>query len=231
MDQRPEDNLTTSPADLPEVPVVGYSPAEALTSDLPTQSKPPVEVQAQPAPQVPPTNQTQPAELSSEMPETTQTEPVASRSQFISWQASEYIEHEKSKNWYWGLGAVALVLVLVAIFLMKEYTFALLVVVMAVAVGLLAKRPAAQVSYKLDALGVAVGDKFFRYDSFRAFGVVREGAFANIVLLPVKRFSPGVNIYFPQEIGEQIVDTLGSVLPMQEVKPDLIDRISGRLNF
>ncbi len=178
-----------------------------------------------------PTNTAQPGPFMNPTSQASPVEAPVQQQPSIAWQASEYIDHEKTKEWYLGLGGVTLLLVLLAIFVMKEYTFAALAVVMAIAIGLLAKKPASQVVYKMDALGISVGDKFFRYDSFRAFGVSKEGAFATVVLLPVKRFSPSVNIYFPQELGEQIVDVLGSVLPMQEIKPDLIDKISGRLNF
>ena len=50
-------------------------------------------------------------------------------------------------------------------------------------------------------------------------------------MLPVKRFAPSVNVYFPPENGEQIVDVFGAVLPMEEVKQDFIDRLSEKLHF
>jgi hypothetical protein len=51
------------------------------------------------------------------------------------------------------------------------------------------------------------------------------------VFLPKKRFSPSVSIYFPEESGEQIVDILGSILPMEKIKLDFIDRIVRKLKL
>ena len=43
--------------------------------------------------------------------------------------------------------------------------------------------------------------------------------------MPIKRFKPGLSVYFPVSEGERIVDFLSSKLPMQEVSMDFIDRI------
>ena len=45
------------------------------------------------------------------------------------------------------------------------------------------------------------------------------------ILLPVKRFSPGLTLYFSEKEGEKIVDMLGARLPMQEIKPDALEKL------
>ena len=60
---------------------------------------------------------------------------------------------------------------------------------------------------------------------------MQEGALYSITLLPRKRFAPGVNVYFPPEQGEQIVDMFGAVLPMEPIKQDFIDRLGEKLHF
>lgn len=149
----------------------------------------------------------------------------------LEWHASEYVEHAKSTTWFITLGLITVALLAVAIWLLKDYSFALLVVVMAVAVAVWAKRPAHELQYRLSAQNVMVGEKSFSLHDFRGFGVLQEGGLYTVTLLPVKRFRPGVNIYFPEELGEQIVDILGSRLPMEHLQPDFIDRITNRLNF
>lgn len=155
----------------------------------------------------------------------------ASTAPVLQWQASEYINREKNTTWFVGLVVVAVALAVVAIFLMKDFTFALLIVVMAVALAVIARRPSREIQYQLSEAQLRVGEKTFPLGNFRAFGVVQEGAIYSVSLTPVKRFRPSVNVYFPQELGEQIVDILGSVLPMEDMKPDMIDKITEKLNF
>ena len=156
--------------------------------------------------------------------------PIATQ-QSLEWQASEYVEHEKSLAWFIILAVVALALVALAVFLLKNYTFAILVVVMAIAVAVWGRRPANEMQYRLDGSGVWVNGKFFAMHDFRSFGVTQEGAIYAVVLLPVKRLAPGVRVYFPEELGEQIVDILGASMPMEDIQPDWIDSISRKLNF
>lgn len=149
----------------------------------------------------------------------------------LEWQASEYVEHEKSLKWFVILGVVTLALVVLAVFLLKNYTFAVLLVVMAIAIVVWAKRPAVEMQYRLNTTGVWINDKHFALHDFRGFGVLQDGAVYAVVLLPNKRFSPGVTVYFPHTLGEQIVDILGTSLPMEDMKPDWIDKLTRKLNF
>lgn len=157
--------------------------------------------------------------------------PVEQPANLIQWQASEYIDRQKTKVWFIGLGIATLVLLAVAIFIFKDVTFVILIVVMALAIFMVARRPARQINYSLSYQGLTVGNKLFNLHDFRSFGVVKEGAIYSVSLLPNKRFSPSVNVYFPPEFGEQIVDTLGSVLPMEEIRPDFVDKLTDKLHF
>jgi len=213
MDQQPQ-QPQPSPPELPVVPVV---PEQQAQLEQPMQQLEPLPV---------PVEAVQASPLESEpmgRPEAAQN--------VLEWQASEYVEHEKSAKWFIVLGLVALVFVALAVFLLHNYMFAVLIVVMAIAVALWARRPATEMHYKLEPAGVWVGTKFFALHDFRSFGVLQEGAIYAVVLLPIKRFSPGVTVYFPEELGEQIVDVLGTSLPMEEITPDWIDSITHKLNF
>lgn len=149
----------------------------------------------------------------------------------IRWQASEYIHHEKQALWFIGLVVVSLVLVLLSVFLMKSWSFTALVVVMAVAVGYLAMRPPRIMEYQLTAQGIQIDEKHFHYSDFRSFGIINEGPLYSVVLTPNKRFMPQVTMYFPRELGEQIIDMLGGMIPMEDIRLDTIDRLVRKLRF
>jgi hypothetical protein len=149
----------------------------------------------------------------------------------ISWQASEFIHHEKNTMWFVALVAVATALLLLDIFLIKSWTFGALIVVMAVSAAVVARRPPRVIDYSLSLQGVRIDDKLFSFHDFRAFGVVQEGAFYSIRLVPNKRFMPMVSVYFPSEQGEQIVDMIGSMLPMENIERDAIDKLVEKIRF
>lgn len=149
----------------------------------------------------------------------------------IAWQASESVHRERDMTWYIGIGVVGVIVALIAFFLLKSITFAILVVVMAAALIFFSMRPPRILSYELSSQGLQINENHYSLHDFRAFGIVQEDALYYVTLLPVKRFAPAVDLYFPQEYGEDIVDLVGSQIPMQTVKPDFVDRFTRFLRF
>ena len=149
----------------------------------------------------------------------------------VRWQATEYIHREKDHLWFVLFGLVTIVFIVVAIFVMKSLTFAILVPVMAVALFIYTRRPPRVLNYALGRHGLYINDQLFPYSSFKAFALVHGMEQYTILLVPIKRFKPGVSINFPEEAGEVIVDTLAARLPMREAEPDLVDRLIHKLHL
>ena len=151
--------------------------------------------------------------------------------ELVRWEGVEYIHRERSARWFLIFGIVVVALLLVAIFLIKSWTFALLIPVMAFALIVYTRRPPAHIQYTLSRKGLHVNDQLQPYDSFRAFSVVMHEGHNMIQLLPRKRFSMAEMVYFPDEVGEVVVDMLAARLPMKDASPDLFDRLITRLKL
>lgn len=150
----------------------------------------------------------------------------------VHWQASEFISQEKNGLWFTVFGIIVLGLIAADVFLLKSYTFSILVVVMAVAVVVYSRRPPRQINYTLSgSQGLYVGEKLYHFNEFKAFGLIQDDGNHSIMLLPIKRFAPGVSVYFPEEAGERIVDILGARLPMEKLKLDVIDVVVRKLRL
>lgn len=148
----------------------------------------------------------------------------------FEWSAPEYQHHEKSAAWFVILGAITLVATVAAVVL-GQYFFAALIVAMGCALGFFAARPPRTVRYRLTGHSVQVGDKTFELREFRSFGILGDSPFFSIRLLPVKKLSPAVNLFFSDAEGEHIVDVLAASLPMEELQLDGIEKIMQRLRF
>lgn len=149
----------------------------------------------------------------------------------VRWQAAEYIHREKDVLWYTLFALVAVILTGIAIFVMKEITFAILVPVMAVTLFIYTRRPPRVLDYTLSRQGLHVNDHLYPFAEFKSFGVIHDGDEYSVLLVPTKRFKPGVSVYFPEEAGEAIVDMLGARLPMREVHLDFMDRLIRKLRI
>lgn len=149
----------------------------------------------------------------------------------IKWSASEYIHQEKNALWFVIFAIVIAVFMAIAVFLMQSPTFAVLLVVIAVMVVVFAKRPPRVIDYALSNDGLHIGETLHKFTDFKSFGVVRDGEEYSVMLIPRRRLQPGITVYFPEEAGEDIVDALGSRLPMKDLHLDVVDRLVRKLRL
>jgi hypothetical protein len=150
----------------------------------------------------------------------------------VTWSAQEYIHLDRSPLWFVFFAIVVLGLVALSILLLKSWSFSVLIVVMAVALIVYIRRPPRTITYALSpAQGLYVGERLYHFDEFKAFGLIQDGDNHSIMLIPRKRFAPGVSVYFPEDAGERIVDILGGQLPMEDLKLDIVDLIVRKLRL
>lgn len=190
------------------------------------QSNQPVQEEAQPP--------VQPPEAPAEIPENNQVdnnEEIVDDAP-VNWTAAEYIHVEKNGLWYLIFSIVAMLLIASDVFFIKSYTFTILIVVIVIAVIVYSKRPPQVIQYTLsEKQGLYLGEKLYPYSNFKSFGVVKDGEHQSIILIPTKRFAQSVTVYFPDEMGEVIVDILGARLPMKPLQLDTIDQIVRKLRL
>jgi len=206
-EQPSQSPYAATPEQLPtEAPVVTLSPDEPLTDAVLFESEDDLQDDAQAA-------------------------PAQSADEPVRWQAQEYIQHDKGALWFVAFALVTLAMMAVAIFLVKSITFNILVPVMAAALFVYVNRPPRVLDYTLSRQGLHVNDHLYPFSEFKGFGVIHDGKEFSVLLLPIKRFKPGVSVYFPEASGEAIVDMLGARLPMQTLHLDIIDRIIRKLRI
>ena len=148
----------------------------------------------------------------------------------VVWQDIEYIQHDKNPLWYVGFTIVIAVLIVGAV-LLQAWTFIPLIIVMAVALVIYTHRPPRMLSYSWSAKGLTINDQLHPTGEFKSFGVLQDGVHNALDFIPVKRFRPGLTVYFPAEIGEQLVDSVGAYLPMQDIHLDAFDKIIRKLRI
>ena len=232
---QPDDNQkdtwqqpTPKPAGSPYVPPQGGQTEDA--SSTPTPVAAPSVVEEPPEPTSPPSASTPSSPTTQNYQE--EADPASDIDETaVRWQATEYIHREKNSLWYVIFAVVVVVLVALAIFLMHAWTFALLIPVMAAALIVYTRRPPRVLNYILSRQGLHVNDKLYPFSEFKGFSVIHGDDEYSIMLVPVKRFKPGVSVYFPEESGEAIVDMLAARMPMQETHLDFMDQIIRKLRI
>jgi hypothetical protein len=149
----------------------------------------------------------------------------------ITWEASEYVMHHKSSAWFMGLGVGTAVFGALLWVALQDILAIIVVLLMGVSVVMYAVRKPHTLQYSISDDAIIIGHKEFTFDNFRSFSVMQDGGLNSLLLLPTKRFSPSISVYFADSDSDVIMDALAQHLPHEDREPDFIDRISRTLRF
>ena len=149
----------------------------------------------------------------------------------ITWTASEYIAHHKSPRWYAMLGLAAVIIALIVWAATRDTISALVVLVGAGVLGGYGARQPRELQYRLDVDSLTIGGKNYDLNAFRSFTVDDQQAIACVNLMPLKRFAPGLSIYFDPSNEDSIIEILALRLPLEDHQPDLLDRLMRHIRF
>ncbi len=168
-------------------------------------------------PKITPTNPEKSAETDSEIS--------------IAWDYQEEKKHH-SKNWYLVLGLAFVAMIAVALFLLKDILFTVVLVVLIIALIFYLRRSDFSIKYALSKEHIYIDSKAYPFDEFKSFGLQKNlNQSFTIILIPHKRFGQGLSLNFPDELGEEIVDFIGAILPMQKIELNLIDQIIQKIGL
>ncbi len=151
--------------------------------------------------------------------------------QELTWTASEFIAHHKGAGWYGSVVVVGSALTAVVFFLTHDRISTAMVIIVVVLFCIAAARKPRVLTYSLTPDGLSIGQRFYSYGEFRSFSVEREGAFANIELLPMQRFSPLTSLYCSPDTEDNIIGMLSAYIPLEERSKSYVDRFMRNIRF
>jgi hypothetical protein len=152
--------------------------------------------------------------------------------QSVDWESVEFIAHEKSFGWYFILVLGTVVLATALFIVTRDVISTLVIVVVAIIFGVIAGRKPRVLKYNLGYKGITVGNSFRAYSDFRSFAIIEEGDVKEIILMPLKRFMPPLNLYVSPAEEPEVVQALSNYIPLDQTHGnDFVDRLVKRIRF
>lgn len=149
----------------------------------------------------------------------------------ITWEASEYIHHQKNGFWYLGFAGVVILAGTIVYLLISDIFSVVILGLMALALGTYAGRKPKVQRYSLSHSGLTIGTRHYGFDEFRSYSLNEEGSVLSATFTPLKRFMPPVSIYLLPQDAPRVAGVLDQALPHEEYKPDIIDRLFKIIRF
>lgn len=149
----------------------------------------------------------------------------------VSWTASEYVAHQKNLSWFVVLGFGSVAAAAAVWFVTGDKVSTVMIVIVAVMFGIFAARQPKVLTYQVNHSGIRIGEKFYSFADFKSFSIIDEEQISSIMLMPLKRFRPGISMYYPPEEEDKIVEVVANYLPHEERAPDSMDRLMRKVRF
>lgn len=235
---------TATPVPAVQTPAAAMEPAPAAgvqpqpSSPAPVTATPVTSAQSSPVPDMAQTGfyraqQPDPALQNADMAEQAHDDVVP-----VQWVAGADpgAHPRRSAKWYAAVILAAVLLSAIVFLVGRDKVSTAFVGLAILAFAFLGAKRFHPVQYGVDRRGVMIGGKFYAYAMFRSFSVIEDSFGKAIVLSPLQRFMPLLNLRFDANTADvagidHVVEILSDHLPMEEHRADMMDHISRSIRF
>ena len=146
------------------------------------------------------------------------------------WQAPEYEEKERSKDWFWALGIIVLAGSIASI-IYANYFFAILLILGGILMAFFAIKKPEMIEYKLTNKGLLVKDQLYLYENIKSFYVQNTPKHL-LFIKSDKIFMPMLSIPIQENMAENIhTYILAQSIPEEEMHGHPGEKIMESLGF
>lgn len=149
----------------------------------------------------------------------------------LSWRAAEYMMHDKSSIWYGGMVLGSVLIAGIVYLLNRDIVTAVIVLLSLMGLTYYSARKPREQAFAVSTDSVRVGSNYYALQDFRSFSITEDPSSISLVLVPLKRFMPAINISVPADYKDAVVDLVSKTLPHEQRKPDVIDNLMRRIRF
>ncbi|MFI5271288.1 MAG: hypothetical protein ACHQT9_04570, partial [Candidatus Saccharimonadales bacterium] len=119
--------------------------------------------------------------------ESTNEDNVNTDKKTLTWTASEFINHEKSINWYIQLSVTAVILGFLLLLITRSILSLVIVFLGGIAIGVVGSRKPKELHYEMTHRGIKIENKQYLFNEFRQFIINPETNISEATLIPNKR--------------------------------------------
>lgn len=148
----------------------------------------------------------------------------------LSWEAPEFVPRPKGRDWLWVVGIIITALSIAA-FLNGNVLFGFIIILGGVLILFYGHTEPKQTTFAITDSGVRAGSTFFSYDRIEAWSIREEQDHLVLVLFTERLLGDETILPFPDDLEDDIRDTLEEYIPEEDRPKGLLDTISDYLGL
>lgn len=135
----------------------------------------------------------------------------------IEWSAPEYDHKERTMDWFWTIGLIAVVAAIIEIWL-HNYPFAIFILISGACLILFTLRHPQEIGFTIETEGLIIGNDKHEWKTIKGFKIKKGEERSKLLIQTGKYFLPVYTIPLPNEIMDQVKDSLKKVIPQIELE-------------
>lgn len=150
--------------------------------------------------------------------------------QTIQWESPEYIQKERSVDWFWAIGLISILGAAGAIYF-SNYMFAILILLSGAMFFILSIHTPKDVPYELSDSGLKTGDKKYSLKELKYFDIQTNKESTILLIQTTAKFMPLLSIIIEPSMEEEIERELSKVIEKQEIEESFSLKFMEMLGF
>lgn len=135
----------------------------------------------------------------------------------ISWESPEYIQKERSVDWFWSVGIVSILGAGLAVYF-GNYLFGILILISGGMFFLLSIHTPREIDCSISNDGFKIGEKNYPLKSILYFDIKNVEDKSKITLYTNERFMPLKSTYIPTELSEEVKNELIKIVEKKDIQ-------------
>ncbi len=153
----------------------------------------------------------------------------------FSWEVDEYIERDRSNDWFWTVGLIVLTGIVISIIL-KNFVFAMFLLVAAGTLSVFIFRKPERLAVTIDNRGVQIEHTFYPYKELKQFWVEPEEGGRNgvrqVFFMTSRTVIPELSIELTEDVdADKLRSYLLRKIPEGEIQESLAHQVMESLGF
>lgn len=150
--------------------------------------------------------------------------------QTISWISPEYIQKERTVDWFWTIGLISIIGAGLALYF-NNNLFAILILISCGMFFLLSIHTPRDVEYQLSEEGLSAGEKKYSKNDLLSFDIKKEKEDIKLLIHTSGKFMPIITIQIPEDMKEEIQFELSKFSEKKEFEDSIAMKFMDMLGF
>jgi hypothetical protein len=149
----------------------------------------------------------------------------------FKWSAASIRDRKRKFTWYMGLILISIAVSVAFYFLTHDIITIVILMISVILIAYYGVKKPRKINYTIEGSNLTINDRRYDLNNYKYFVLNDRSHGGDISLIPLKRFSPSINLNFSNQDYDELINNLGNFMPMEQKESDFFDSLLRYIGF